>query len=296
MTIPYLTAWTTDDLAFLRTSIEDAERCPTCKGAQWLPDPHVKFPPRPDEIVDCDNCQGSGKVPASPTHSAIDWLQERLERLPQMGVDSCMTEVCNLYAKALKCGVVDCNKEAVCIGGDVDRFPCCDDHCAHDGDGSESCTGILLQRFPLSWLLALARIWVRTEKCPECDGHGARLDGEACPECKGTGTISPDRERVERMKDWRVVSDGQNSWLEPNTGTSWHDDNPPEGLHAPGWGKRRAEQELRRRVLAEFSDCGRTAECPKCHGSEGWSDGDDWEECPKCIEGKLVIRPQDFRS
>lgn len=39
----------------------------------------------------------------------------------------------------MKCGVVDCQKEAVCIGIE-DKFGCCDDHCSHDGEGSECCT------------------------------------------------------------------------------------------------------------------------------------------------------------
>lgn len=39
----------------------------------------------------------------------------------------------------LKCGVVDCDNDAVCVG-DEDGFPCCDDHCGHGGD---DCTMIV---------------------------------------------------------------------------------------------------------------------------------------------------------
>lgn len=36
------------------------------------------------------------------------------------------------------CGVTDCDNEAVCKGVE-DSFPCCNEHCSHDGDGSEAC-------------------------------------------------------------------------------------------------------------------------------------------------------------
>ena len=37
-----------------------------------------------------------------------------------------------------KCGVMDCDNDAVCEGVE-DGFPCCHDHCSHDGEGSEAC-------------------------------------------------------------------------------------------------------------------------------------------------------------
>jgi len=39
----------------------------------------------------------------------------------------------------MKCGVVDCNNEAVCVSAGEDKFPCCDEHCGHGGDGMEEC-------------------------------------------------------------------------------------------------------------------------------------------------------------
>lgn len=38
-----------------------------------------------------------------------------------------------------KCIVTDCTNKATCIGTQ-DGIPCCDDHCSHDGDGSEHCS------------------------------------------------------------------------------------------------------------------------------------------------------------
>jgi len=38
------------------------------------------------------------------------------------------------------CGVVDCHNEATCLGTDEEKFPCCDEHCGHEGDGGEACT------------------------------------------------------------------------------------------------------------------------------------------------------------
>lgn len=40
----------------------------------------------------------------------------------------------------VKCGVTDCQNLATCFGTDEEAFPCCDEHCSHDGDGSENCT------------------------------------------------------------------------------------------------------------------------------------------------------------
>ena len=42
--------------------------------------------------------------------------------------------------KVVKCGVADCLSDATCFGTDDEAFPCCDEHCGHDGDGSEHCT------------------------------------------------------------------------------------------------------------------------------------------------------------
>lgn len=43
----------------------------------------------------------------------------------------------------VKCVVVDCDNPAVCVGPPEDGYPngcpCCDEHCGHDGAGSESC-------------------------------------------------------------------------------------------------------------------------------------------------------------
>ena len=84
--------------------------------------------------------------------------------------------------------------------------------------------------------------------------------GRVCPDCHGTGRVSPDAERPKRIAGWRV----EPSQL-PSPELPWWVGE--EGFRT----KAEANAELRRRVLEQFSDCGRSVECDVCegHGDRG---------------------------
>ena len=355
--IPYLTTWTATDLIEIRGFIEqDAAKCP---NVAW----RHETSRREDKCIVCD---GSGTTHGHTQGIAIDWLLEKLgrvqpcercsgsgktcggkldycsvgevhycpachgsggDRLPEMGVDSQMTEMCLLAAQL------------------TNPLPSREEL----GDAEWLMT-TMPPIFPLPWLLRFGEIVARPAeavKCEACGGTGDYANEKAahrmahrnrhsgtsadtgvpvsgrgpgpydsggmpdgsgsdarlpmgidslrnplmrCVNCKGSGKfvgVSHDRDRIERLRTWRTSYYSG----DPAFANGWwvHIDGRELGSSeyaTPYQSEAEADRELRRRVLAEFGDCGRTVECPCCTGIC------DPKHCEGCEgDGTRIVKP-----
>lgn len=318
--IPHLLTWSPHDLAWLRTAIEeDSRRCGECKHGHR--GTNVAGLP-----IRCEACNGSGVTHGHTQGIAVDWLLGRVqtcvhccgtssvvdpaipiteswsdplvtcphcngsggERLPQWGVDSQMTEVLLLYAR---------------LGLTWDDGTPLPDHVDYGVSYQRASQeiGMCCPDFPHLWMLWLAeRLAPGPSPCPYCKGTSGiqhqDFDGPYnCPTCRSSGTICPEAEMVERMRGWRVERDGQRiRWYVLSPGFSgtvyWDSDNTGYATQAE------ADRELTRRDLAQFAECGRTVECPVCHGAGIAADVVAYMGgCPVCNgSGKRIVRPEEF--